>query len=481
MSKSTSILEYFPYPTPRTEQIQILKTIEQEYDNADVFVIKVPTAGGKTALSQTIMRWLYKEKQLKSCYACPNNVLLEQYATAFPKMHVMRNMDSYECVQNKGETCGKIRGKKDCEKCKDCPYMKAKKRSYVMPYIASNVHSLLANKLFKQALLMDEAHMLIPLIQERAAKRLWHEDYDIPTNINSYGRLLAWAESKEAQWKGDKKFEMLLEELRSGRHKFLVKKAFETYHGELAMCLRLLPINTEEYAGFLWGKAQQKIYLLSATISEKDIFSLGLSGKRVKYLEAASPIEPWRRAIFPLNAMNLSFAFQDAGMSKLKETILDILTTEEGKGFIHAPYSLAQKIRAVLADHPRMLFHDKEDKMEVYDAWKESDSSLGMVLVASGMYEGVDLVGDIARWQLITKIPYPSLAEPAIRFKAEKDPKWYAWETAKTLIQACGRVCRTPEDEGVTYILDTSFERFYTQSYDMLPQFFKEAIYVEER
>ena len=478
-----SILASFPYPNPRSEQVEVLQSIEKQIDSADVFVIKVPTAGGKTGLAMTIMRWLLKSENLKTCYAVPNNILLQQFEDAFPKMHLMKNMDSYECILYKGDSCRDIRGKKDCMKCKDCPYMKAKRKSYAMPYIASNIHSLLANKLFKNALIYDEAHLLISLIQERAAKKLWLDDYGIPTNINSYGRLLSWAESKERLWKDDKKFQLLLSELRESRHKLLVKKGFEDYRGEPRMCLKLLPINTEEYAGFLWGKAE-KIFLMSATINEKDIHALGLSGRRVAYFEVKSPIEPWRRAIFPLNALDLSFRNQDNGMHKLADTIEKLLEAEPGKGFIHAPYSLVEKLRVckggIFNEHPRLLFHDKEDKMEVFQAWKESDPSLGMTMVASGMYEGVSLDYDLARWQCITKIPYPSLAEPAIRFKMENDEGWYSWETAKTVIQACGRVCRTPEDEGYTYILDSSWKRFYSQSWEQLPDFFKDAVFEGE-
>jgi len=109
-----SILASFPYPNPRSEQVEVLQSIEKQIDSADVFVIKVPTAGGKTGLAMTIMRWLLKSENLKTCYAVPNNILLQQFEDAFPKMHLMKNMDSYECILYKGDSCRDIRGKKDC-------------------------------------------------------------------------------------------------------------------------------------------------------------------------------------------------------------------------------------------------------------------------------------------------------------------------------------------------------------------------------
>lgn len=475
-----SILKEFPYSLPRAGQIKILETIEKEFDNADVFVITAPTSAGKTALAMTVMRWITKQKRMKTCYTVPNNILLEQFSEAFPRMHILRKMAWYECDHYEGESCEKVRRRKnDCRKCRDCPYMKARRRSYVVPYMGCNTHSMLANKLHKDVLIMDEAHLLINIIQERAAKRLWHDDYDIPTHIHSYGKLLAWAESKEETWKGDKKFETLLTELREGRHKFLVKKGFEDFRGEPRLCLKLLPVNTNEYAGFLWQKSK-KIILMSATINRKDVEALGLDGRRIQYLNADSPIEPWRRAVYPIGEHNMSWKNQEQNMGDLIDLLEAVMKEEQGKGFVHAPYSLASKLRWKLKDHPRLVFHSKEDKLDVFHEWKESDNRLGLVMVASGMEEGVDLNNDIAHWQAICKIPYPSLAEAAIRYKAEQDPDWYRWETAKTLIQACGRVCRGPDDYGITYILDSAFKRFHNEASGMFPVFFKEAIFSGE-
>jgi len=92
------------------------------------------------------------------------------------------------------------------------------------------------------------------------------------------------------------------------------------------------------------------------------------------------------------------------------------------------------------------------------------------------MEEGVSLDYDLARWQVITKCPYPSLAEPAIRYLADQKPAWYQWETLKKLVQACGRVCRTPEDWGITYITDTTALRLFRENGRMIPNYLKEAL-----
>ena len=92
------------------------------------------------------------------------------------------------------------------------------------------------------------------------------------------------------------------------------------------------------------------------------------------------------------------------------------------------------------------------------------------------MYEGIDLPYDAGRWQILAKVPYPSLADPAIKYMASIDEEYYAWETIKTVLQACGRICRTPEDYGVTYIFDKSFERLYNQNNELWPLWFQNSV-----
>jgi len=100
----------------------------------------------------------------------------------------------------------------------------------------------------------------------------------------------------------------------------------------------------------------------------------------------------------------------------------------------------------------------------------------GAILVASGMYEGIDLVGDLGRFQIIAKIPWASLGNPAMKHLSVLDPDYYLWDCMKTTIQACGRICRTPEDFGASYILDSSFRRLIRQGIGQCPEWFLEAL-----
>jgi len=98
------------------------------------------------------------------------------------------------------------------------------------------------------------------------------------------------------------------------------------------------------------------------------------------------------------------------------------------------------------------------------------------VLLSPSMTEGVDLKGDASRFQVICKIPYPSLGDKIVRKRMNKWKWWYPLQTSKTIIQAIGRSVRSSDDFAVTYILDSDWERFFSRNENMFPQSFKDSI-----
>lgn len=482
-----TIMDYFPYPTPREGQRQVLTKIEENWDNADVFVVILPTAAGKTAISIAIMRWLQAEKKVKSSYSTPTNIQVQQFEEAFPKTFALHRKGHYKCMYPRpvAENCGVCHALHDKE-CPDSPYLRAVKRAHTVPWLISNTYTFLAHKLYRPVVIFDEAHNLPQVAKERLATIFWHKDYDFPSGVRNYGGLLDWINSKGDPDRLSPKLKLLKEQVDVVPPKYLVQKTYEMLRRNEELCLKLVPVDVSDRCGFLWpgilGKksksknAVQKVVLLSATISQQDVADLGLDGKRVMYLEVDSPIAVERRPVNLLPIANMSYGSQDAELPTVVDYLLKRLETAEGKGFIHTTYGMSYKLRKVpeLRNHPRLIWHDREDRTDQYERFKRSQGD--EVLVACGMEEGVSLDYELARWQVITKCPYPSLAEPAIRYLAEQKPQWYKWETLKKLVQACGRVCRTPEDWGETDIIDTSALRLLKENDMLIPRYLKDAL-----
>jgi Rad3-related DNA helicase len=201
-----------------------------------------------------------------------------------------------------------------------------------------------------------------------------------------------------------------------------------------------------------------------------------LDERRVLYLEAPSPIPPELRPIIYSPQANMALEGQEEGLPRLAEFLKATAERHKGKGMVHATYALAEKLRPLLEDCPRFLFHDSRSKMAVYQGWRES-SEAG-ILVGCGLSEGIDLYGQEYEFQVLAKIPYPSLEEPAMRYLAEVKPERYAWMTLRTVAQATGRICRGADDFGVTYIVDSQWENLWKNSmrYGIVPEWLREGL-----
>lgn len=474
------LLKHFPYPIPREIQKQFLKVLEESWDKFDCFVVSAPTAWGKTAIAQTLMNALHSVSTIT-----PTNLLVDQFLNDFPDTPTLRRMDSYYC-EEWDRPCPKTRSKLQgfCKGC-PCSFDLARAKYKKGPGIY-NYHTYLAHKLYRDVLIVDEAHNLLPVIRERMGLTLWQHDYKYPSGMYSAEQMKTWLHSLPDRVRAHKKIQALRSAVDSNAPEYMPQRGKDLFNGKGTIrgepeerdCLKLLPVDISTAPPLFWPREVQKVVLLSATISKKDIEQLGLSGgrKRVCYIDCKSPIPRGNRPIILDNLIAVNRNNMEQAGPLLANYIEELAEFHKGeKGVIHATYQMA----SILAQHlqsGRYLFHTRENKKQQYQLFRDSDPAAGRILIACGMYEGIDLPEDLGRWQVISKIPWQSLGSPAIKYLAEKDPELYVWETVKTVIQACGRICRTPTDYGVTYIPDSTFDRMYREGISLIPQWFQDGL-----
>lgn len=463
---SPDFLGSYPPPhQPRPEQAEFLELLSRNWHDYDVFVAVLPTAFGKTSLARAVAA------ATGNClYLTPTNQLLEQMlrTTQPGEFNTLARLDSYTCATARS-SCASVRGRRGGF-CRGCPASAALVAAkYRRGNLATNYHTALAQKLRRDVVVVDEAHNLTGFVRDLSALKIWRSKYKYPF---SREKLLGWVQSLPGRTRKSKKMRALEQALTSPRPQYVVDLGEDSWLGgggdtrrgeeDIQHCLRLLPtdIRNQPALGWLLGDAR-KVILMSATLSTVDVEQLGLSRRRVLYLQCPSPIPPGSRPQVFRPLYSASHANQEECSSILAQHLAEvILPQHEGeKGLVHATYQQAEQLRACLQEHPRLIFHSRHNKQEMFRMWQDSPPEDGAVLVGSGMVEGIDLPGDLARFQVVGKIPWPSLADPATKYLAESNPVWYNWETWKQLLQASGRVCRTPDDFGVTYILDGSLSR----------------------
>lgn len=157
--------------------------------------------------------------------------------------------------------------------------------------------------------------------------------------------------------------------------------------------------------------------------------------------------------------VNTSHAEWDKNFPSLITSIKRILDKfPEEKGLIHTPSYLASaQIKAALKN-PRIVSHEPEDFDVKLEAFYGANSPL--VFMSPVCQQGVDFKDDRARFQLILRVPYPSLSDSFIKYKMDKDPSWYTYQAFITFGQQLGRINRSETDEGITILIDDRFPAF---------------------
>jgi Rad3-related DNA helicase len=153
------------------------------------------------------------------------------------------------------------------------------------------------------------------------------------------------------------------------------------------------------------------------------------------------------------------------------KTIIDQHKNE--KGIVHCTtFQIAKFIKENVRSD-RFLIHTSEDREAVLERHKKGKKPT--ILLSPSMTEGIDLVGDQSRFQILMKVPFPYLGDEVTRKRMEKNRKWYNLVTARTIIQSLGRSVRNERDHAVSYIIDGDWERFYSQNKAIFPLDFKAA------
>ena len=127
-----------------------------------------------------------------------------------------------------------------------------------------------------------------------------------------------------------------------------------------------------------------------------------------------------------------------------------------------------------------IYFHETADERS-YILGKFKESKAPAMLVSPSMETGVDLPDDTCRVQFILKVPYLSLGDKQVKERLAIDRDWYISSTINRLVQASGRIVRSEDDWGRTYILDECFADLVRYYKEFFPFWFLESIAVERR
>ena len=227
------------------------------------------------------------------------------------------------------------------------------------------------------------------------------------------------------------------------------------------------------------ANCMNKLYM-SATIGDAAVFAKNNAIKNYTSIKLPIVFDYTKSPIFYVPEYKMSFKEKDINFPKILEMTEGIVKIyPDKKGIIQTgSYSFAKQIYENASPSFKkriLLYEDSTEKQDLLDVFKFSKDK---ILVGPSLIEGLSLNDDLCRFQIIFKIPYPSLADKFIAEKQKFNPPWYSETAAISMLQGVGRGVRNENDWCVTFILDACFSTLMQYTGYMFPQEFKNRIQI---
>lgn len=528
------LLEYFPTGfTPRPHQIKGLTDIEQAINKGAKFIIvQAPTGSGKSFISKTLSNitrecnteyknlvfnyYAFDEDYIGAMDKMPphglfalttTKALQNQYKDLFNESSIFKGKSNYQCEIDESFTTEHApcvispKQKRQCWDDHCCPYYEARNNALIENFTVLNYASFfnLPKHLRKrQIIVADECSELEDEIVKYYSAVI---DYRrLTVNGIDFEKLTSETPTKALGWLTDLAHKVQTTiETHKGRARYennkieLIKQQFrkDLYESIIniidhwdktqyiiekdAEKAIFTPLKIDTLSHCLFDYADV-VVLMSATIVDKDIFAKTLGIKDFEYIEFDSTFDPKKSPIYCHSKFPLNYKTLDTFLPKVVELTNTIAEGHKGeKGIIHThSFAITQAVQKKLKGK-RYLYREEGTTNEtiIKEHTIRKDDT---VLVSPSLTMGLDLKGDLGKWQVIIKMPYPSLAGKRIKKLFEVDPDWYRMKMFISLIQACGRCTRSADDESITYILDGISTKVILDNRKILPKHFLDRI-----
>jgi Rad3-related DNA helicase len=532
----SDILNFWPIPEfqPRPNQVAALEWLAEQ--DAKYCFLQAPVGAGKSLIGATFAgyRKAMQGNTHGSYILTPQRILQEQYEKTFPR-HIAASLygkGNYQCAKC-DSTCdvGSVLDKK----CGSCPYDIAKTAAKAAENVILNYK--IAFLMFRYTnvwatrplMVLDECHVAedhlteldaATIHEKRAEKygvkwrtfddmflaRNWIRDEYLPKAQDHYDDL--YESLKHIVEAGDspsssdvrklKEMSGLGEHLDSvGEVVYLpddqLQDVFVLVKDKVTMKFKRLsggPIFHE----IVKPQADKFLFMSSTILNYKGFCNdLSIDPEDAVYLDLNSEFDPENRPVYfmPQMKMNASWkADENAGKrERMLRRIIDIckMYDEDGvtqSGIIHSGnFQVAQWLVENLEGKiPQEIWHHNpdsgRDRNDIINGFQRDQ--LPGILISPSITEGLDLKDDLSRFAIFVKIPFGFLGDQWIKRRMEMSQEWYQRRALIDVIQGAGRVVRSKEDWGHTFILDASWAYLYKSTSRHIPDWWKDGYLVAD-
>lgn len=517
---------------PRKSQVEAMNWMV-EHKKAKYLILEMPVGSGKSLLGMTFSRY----RGNSSFALTPQIILQKQYENDFEtdktlKLSSFYGKSNYQCYE-KGVSCAA--GSLIKPRCQSCPYLDARKfaqnaNNTVMNYtLGLSVWSYTnmyksedGSPKTRNLTILDEAHKVEHhLVQFDTV--IINENWCLENNISipkstEMSDIIEFIRDKynEAlinayeQINAELEFIKETKNTRGASSKEMKKtKELNFLESQITVCHGILKLDVEDVEkdyvlitspqGIelkrLYGKRSFKTIMdpmskqmlfMSSTILNKDDFcrDLGINPKEAEFLSLESEFDAENRPVLYMPRMKMNYGWNKpenaADRKEMLATIKKICDMNEGEsGVIHSGnFAVAEWLCEELniGGTHEIIQHNPSSKIKRNDAIQDFiETSTPSVLISPSSTEGLDLKDDLARFAIFVKVPFGNMGDAWIKKRMQISSEWYQRQAMIEVIQGGGRIVRTPDDWGTTFILDGSFGYLYQQNKHKVPKWWKSA------
>ena len=494
------VQRHFPFTSPRPDQLETVSEIVDAINQGFKYIVlEAGTGTGKSAIAATLSS-IYDSSYILTV----TKQLQSQYISDFPTMSLVKGRGNFKCRRDMSLSCdeGKcILGEDACENPKtDCDYYAQKSKALNSKTVISNYHYMFLEFNYvndftkRQLLICDEAHNLentlmsqlkleftvddlksyLKLeITDELVYELDNGDYDVWLQFiqeikDQYTRELDRIKDIKKPHLAEK-ISFIKQEI-NDCNRFIENITYDPYSWVFDYntdydVIQFKPLKVDNYAKNTLLRHAEVCIFMSATILDYKFFSkcLGISENEIYAIRRKSPFELKRNPARTLEEYDMSYKLIGENAPRTVDVVKRILDMHKNeKGIIHTVSGTCKDYLMNNLNDPRLIEHNTQNRTEQLETFRDSTEPL--VLISPSMNEGVDLPGELCRFQIIYKLPYLDLSDKQIRMRANADEDWYNYKTALSLIQTYGRGMRYEDDYCVTYFIDSRIRQFIKQN-----------------
>jgi Rad3-related DNA helicase len=486
-----------------------------------IIILDAPTGSGKSLVAMSIAAAMGG----RVYYLVGTKNLQEQLIRDFDCLALLKGRSNFRCLM-KDTTCDQCMysyAKKVCPEKESCPYYAHKAKAKESKFVVWNYPMFLTNQTFAgdfppaDLIICDEAHLLEGALMNFVNVKFDHEFFNevglgfpgkgeeeyVFKRINEAYKILNreygdTAGRMQMRLYADEEPHILeINKCRELERKIKKIKFFESVYDKDTWVMdygrnqydwhndyiSFKPLKVGKFSDYIFSWAD-KILLMSATMQHTSIIcnSLGINPKDVARLDIPSTFKRENRPVIFYPIGRMSYPYWENTIEKIVKFLSGYCDEHKEKILVHcANYKIAGSILSLLfAPDYTFYFHEtSEERTTALGNFKKADAPC--MMVTPSMESGVDLPGDLCRTQFILKVPYLSLADKQVKERMAIDHDWYMSSTINRLVQASGRIVRSEDDWGKTYILDECFADLVKHNKKFFPKWFLESVAVQRR